>query len=241
MAIDKDHAATDGIMQTSQQTFDLDYRPDTYWPVSRSREQLLSRIKGQVRRQMAADALASGGVEALNVFLARESLPDAERRAWGQQHPWFMGGEYLPDLAASEVEIARLSLASVTHDQISIRARAAKNHIRIFVTDEHEMKYQPSHRRVQRPLSLRELIAFIETTNNAWADRALGMVWNLIRATYDEGCFDSPREAGEFVTVESAIYPELGPYYAHQVAQWVAREEARYEAEDAEGDEDTAQ
>ena len=41
------------------QAFDFDFRPATYWPTSRTREQLLSRIKGRIRRQMAAKALAA--------------------------------------------------------------------------------------------------------------------------------------------------------------------------------------
>lgn len=123
------------------QDFDFDFRPASYWPASRTREQLLSRIKGRVRRQMAADALADGGVRALDTFLARESLPDSERRAWGEIHPWCMAGEYLPDLGTNDVEIACLSLASTLNDQISIRARAAKGHIRIFAVDEYATDY----------------------------------------------------------------------------------------------------
>lgn len=37
-------------------------------------------------------------------------------------HPSFVGGEYLPDYKANEVQIARIELQSTTTDVISIRA-----------------------------------------------------------------------------------------------------------------------
>lgn len=40
--------------------FDFDYRPKTYWPVSPTRAELLSRVKGRVRRRLAEQALAGG-------------------------------------------------------------------------------------------------------------------------------------------------------------------------------------
>lgn len=232
MAINKDHAATGDMLEATLEKFDFDYRPASYWPASRTRAQLLSRIKGRVRRDLAAAALEEGGVQALDAFLARESLPDEERRAWGLRHPMCMGGEYLPDLDAREVEIARLSLASTMSDQISIRARAGKNHIRIFVVDEYEMQYRPSHRRVQQPLSLRELIRLIDTTENTWSEKSFGMVWSLIHGVYDDSACMTPQEAGDFVTVDSAFYPELGAYYADRAARWVAQEQARFEHDD---------
>ena len=211
------------LIPTVTQAFDFEFRPATYWPASRTREQLLSRIKGRVRRQMAAAALVDGGVRALNAFLARESLPDGERRAWGRLHPWCMGGEFLPDLGANEVEIACLSLASTLNDQISIRARAAKGHIRIFAVDEYATEYRPTHRRAQRPLSLRELIAFIDSTHYLVDEYAFGLFWSATRFNYDHGDM-SPEEAGDFVTIGSVLYPELGDYYGTCVAKWVAAE-----------------
>lgn len=203
--------------------FDFDYRPDTYWPVSPTRAELLSRIKGRVRRRMAEQALAERGVRGLNAFLARESLPEHDRTAWGRLHPWCMGGEFLPDLSGSVVEIARLSFASTTNDQVSIYARAAKGHIRIFAVDEYETMYAPSHRRVAQSLSLGELIAFIQTTQYLIDEYSFGLFWSSIRFNYDHGDM-TPDEAGDFVSIDSAFYPELGDYYATTAAQWVAAE-----------------
>ena len=49
----------------------------------------------------------------------------------------FMGGEYLPKLEKGEVEIARISLRSVTADQISARARRIGAQIEYAIVDEY--------------------------------------------------------------------------------------------------------
>jgi hypothetical protein len=48
---------------------------------------------------------------------------DDECKGWGAVHPLLMGGEYLPGVDKEEVEIMRISLASTSGDQISVRAR----------------------------------------------------------------------------------------------------------------------
>jgi hypothetical protein len=52
-----------------------------------------------------------------------ESLSNGAREFRGRVHPSLMSGEYLPDYEGDEVEIARVALASVMGDVISIRAR----------------------------------------------------------------------------------------------------------------------
>lgn len=49
-----------------------------------------------------------------------------------------LGGEYLGELRVGEVEIARVSLESVTADQVSVRARRDGSKIRYEVDDEYE-------------------------------------------------------------------------------------------------------
>ena len=67
-------------------------------------------------------------------FLA-ESLDDEMRAAIGRIHPAFMGGEYLPKLLRNEIEIARISLASTTADQISVRARKLGDSVAYRIVD----------------------------------------------------------------------------------------------------------
>ena len=54
-------------------------------------------------------------------------LEPSTRLLLGGIHPAFMGGEYLPQFGQNEIEIARIVLASVTQDVISIRARRLTN------------------------------------------------------------------------------------------------------------------
>jgi hypothetical protein len=60
-----------------------------------------------IRDHVEADA-----PDLLPDYILNESLEDEARASWGQVHPMFMGGEYLPDYDDSEVEIARIELKS---------------------------------------------------------------------------------------------------------------------------------
>ena len=115
---------------------DMSFRPDSYWPKSLTPEQLLSRIRGKTRQDIARRIYEAQGFRGLNAFLVKEGLTGEERSAWGGVGPWCMGGEYLPALYEGEVEIARISMASTTSDQISVRARRTRTDVRI-VDDGH--------------------------------------------------------------------------------------------------------
>ena len=103
----------------------IDYkqRPSSYWNDETLEQAILKNIKGDFRREEIRKALAAGNMEAIPEEILQEALSENVRSFTGRIHPRFMGGEYLPDLEASEVEIARISLQSTTFDVISIRAR----------------------------------------------------------------------------------------------------------------------
>lgn len=77
-----------------------------------------------------------------------------------------MGGEYLPDLAPDEVEIARITMKSTTMDVIGIRARRLKRHIAYRFVDEYEdliaKNYEMQPEVSARPLTLGEVIHVID-------------------------------------------------------------------------------
>jgi len=58
---------------------DLSYRPATYWPSAPTVEQLLSRIKGQARRDQARAIMESEGFSGLSTFIAQQSLSEDDR------------------------------------------------------------------------------------------------------------------------------------------------------------------
>ena len=197
---------------------DLNHRPNTYWPEALDREQLLSRIQGESRRTIARDILATKGFAGLNAFFARETLDDEERRYWGLVHPQCMGGEYLPQLGIGDVEIARISLASTTGDQISIRASHAGEKIRYEVCDEYETEFELAFTESKHPLTLGELIQLIDGSRHREQEQPGGLLvchWeNMVEWDY------SLDDAIAFAWIQSSWYPELSTYYAQVASDW---------------------
>src|SRR6266536_986912 len=103
--------------------YDLTFRPSSYWAPEDALEALLINIHGETRRRALRKLLERGETAALNTFLAENEVSELDREILGRIHPQLMGGEYLPADEADEVEIARVTLDSVTQDVISVRAR----------------------------------------------------------------------------------------------------------------------
>ena len=203
------------------ESIDLEFRPDTYFPESRNRVQLLSNIKGQARRELVSRQLDEEGFPSLDTFIARPELDDDQRAAWGRVHPWMMGGEFLPGFKTREVEIARVSLKSTTFDQISVRARGDGDHIHLLVEDEYETEFEQLVNKVTQPLSLGEFIEFLNGTDHPDDIYSGGLVfshWNFL----DDEHYH-PAECVDFATIESAFYPELESYYLEYGKAWATR------------------
>ncbi|MDH3672661.1 MAG: hypothetical protein OES46_16135, partial [Gammaproteobacteria bacterium] len=163
------------------------------------------------------------GFRGLNSFLAREELGEGQREAWGAIQPDFMGGEYLPSLEAGEVEIVRISLVSVTADQISVRARRVDGFIRYSVASEYDdvedMRYRLAFDQSERPLTLAELVQLID---GAYIPENIfpgGLITEPLELNYDSGA-DLDSLMG-FISIDSPFYPELATYYARVVEEWV--------------------
>lgn len=142
--------------------YDPDFRPRAYfWPLGLETH-LLARIKGTQRRQAVQALIDAGQLDAIPAFLARSGLGEDERRVLGRIHPSFMGGEYLPDMDAHEVEIARISIASVLADVTSVYACLEPDGIRYRVVDEFggDTLGEERERRSPSPLTLGELTDF---------------------------------------------------------------------------------
>lgn len=192
---------------------DLTFRPTSYfWPLA-FETHLLATIKGAERKVAVRRMLADGRVSELPGFLLRSGLSAAERRMLGQVHPAFMGGEYLPDLRREEVEIARITIASVTRDVTSVYARRGKERIYYRVVDDYEGETLAAKRtRTSRwPLSLLELESFF---NAAWS------VFDVLDMNFGISGYDLDRMLSFIVGVESQFYPQIGTLYARRVAAW---------------------
>jgi len=201
---------------------DWDYRPASYWDHPDPVSAVVAGIKGQERRKAVRDAMNGvPGAELPPEEFRVDSLPPHLRRLVSRLHPAFMGGEYLPDYRRGEVEIARVVLASVMQDVISIRARRVRGRITYRVVDEYPEHGGWSCRRrtTAEPLTLGELIRLIDGAwNGDGGDRGTVLADRFRNANLEAG--DDPATIRHFVTVESDLYPELAAYYAWQAEQW---------------------
>ena len=207
-------------MTKATKPIDLSFRPDTYFPESKPREELLSRIKGQSRREIARGILEKEGIAGLNALIARDELTDHDRDMWGRIHPWMMGGEYLPEFKGEEVEIARVSLKSTTFDQKSIRARPEGEHIHLSVEDEYETEYELPVATINKPFTLGQMIEFIDGVAHPEDTYGGGLVesnWNFMQSEVA----GHPEESVDFASIESAVYPELERYYNEYGDNWI--------------------
>ena len=194
---------------------DLKFRPATYfWPLALERH-LLSRIKGAHRRAALRTLIATGCVDGYPDFLAQSSLGDEERQILGQMHPAYMGGEYLPEMKDTEVEIARITIASVTQDVTSVFARRAKHRIHYRVVDEYggDTLCGKARRTSTQPLTLGELEAFF---NGAWS------IFAVLTMNFSEQGCDREQMQRFVVGVESQFYPQIGKLYRLRIDAWAA-------------------
>ena len=124
-----------------------------------------------------------------------------------------MGGEYLPDLAADEVEIARITIASVTQDVTSVYARRGRHRIHYRVVDDYAGEtLAPKRTRTSRqPLTLGELEAFF---NQAWS------LYDVLAMNFGRSGYDVNEILSFVVGVESRLYPQIGTLYAKRVVAW---------------------
>jgi hypothetical protein len=128
-----------------------------------------------------------------------------------------MGGEYLPDSDADEVEIARVTMASVMQDVISVRASPKRGGIRYRVVDEYNTTFQIKPEFSKRPLSLRQLVRLIDT-GNSYELGPIGL--GIIQSHVD--CTDQPAEAfADFMDFSSEFYPGLSKHYWFATQRWL--------------------
>lgn len=193
-------------------SINLAYRPRSYFWADDLHVGLSSSIKGAERKLLYERAVAEG--EELDPDFYKPALTHEERAAWGRLHPRLMGGEYLLDRRAQEVEIARIAIASTTGDVTSLYAKRLKNRIHYRVVDEYggdTLSGRAACSSVQ-PLTLVKLVDFF-----------LG-AWDLM-AVLDmnfEGDGYPPDAISDFITdASSSFYPGFGALVSQRVDKWL--------------------
>jgi hypothetical protein len=205
---------------SKRETYDLSYRPASYWGPQDLKTYYGAQIKGELRRVTAMSQLDEGDAD--NGVL-QSALSEEERAAVGAFHPWFMGGEYLPDLMPNEVEIARVTLKSTLMDVFSIRARRLKSRIAYRIVDEYmedgDDRFAVKPKTSLRPITMGQVIQMIQDND---------LVDGFRNMNYEDMSRD-PEEVYDFATVSSAFYPELSDWFDQANEEWLEAERAKLE------------
>ena len=173
---------------------------------------------------MIRDYWEAGAIAELEKGLLRDNLTEEDRVGLGKIHPSFMGGEYLPDYAEGEVEIARIELESTTADVISIRVKKEGERIAYLIVDEYETEFNilPTHS--DKPLTLSELVRLID---GAMEEGSLGLYYTQMNYEGGERNIEWLDQMRHFTRVESVFYPQLNPHYEKVLSLWYENEKEK--------------
>jgi len=199
-------------------SFDFDFRPTYFGPQSLE-EFYKSRIKGTVRKQIVPLNFENS----VPSPLTESSLTEELRTEWGQIHPEFMGGEYLPDLGEFELEIGSIILRSVTGDVFSIRVKKDQVGYSYRVVDEYSSTFELPEvvKKSEEPLSFGEMVILINECymiSEGGDVVGPGLVKPDLQFMFENG--GSPESIKGFVRVESDFYPQLHEYFEYQEDIW---------------------
>jgi len=204
-------------------SFDLSWRPNSYWSPESYLSAIEHTIAGTARREFIERVAGDEGHPELIAPFLDEYLTPAERSLWGRVHPSFMGGEYLPERREAEVEIARLEFSSVTADVISIRARPHRYGLSISIVDEYDTDFVFTPKWRRKTLTLGQIQTLINTAKSPNEEPSFprGLVFPCIDRLAQEGAdLDLMRR---FIRVRSSHYPELESLFKHKLDIWYRR------------------
>src|SRR6266478_5643404 len=173
---------------------------------------------------MIRDYWDAGAVNDLQQGLLLDCLGEEDRASLGKIHPSFMGGEYLPDYAEGEVEIARIELESTTADVTSIRVKKEGERIAYLIVDEYETEFNilPTHS--DKSLTLSELVRLID---GAMEEGSLGLYYTQMNYEGGERSIEWLDQMRHFTRVESVFYPQLNLHYEKLLDLWYENEKAK--------------
>ena len=177
---------------------DLSYRPATYFRPQRLERYLLSKVRGAVARKCLQVMFDEGRHKEVGELLTAQGFTDEDRRMLESLHPMFLGGNYLPDTEAGEVEIARISIKSTTYDVTCVYARLVEGLIYYRVVDEYggDTLQVPAEIQATQPMTLGEFADFFLEA------------WPLIDVL--EMNFENDLEGAlDFFSATSEFYPGL--------------------------------
>ena len=203
-------------------SIDYQFRPSTYWDATDPLAAILRNVKGQNRRKLIRDYWESNRLDDLDPRLLQDEVDDTSRDKLEQIDASFMSGEYLPGYLLGEVEIARICLASLMKDVISIRARPRVDGIAYRVADEHDGEYRLLISESKAPLSLEQLVKLFDEGQVLDDDYSVGLALCFNQYNVQEG--SSRLKERDFTRIESDIYLQLTEHYERVFDEWLSEE-----------------
>ncbi len=208
-------------MSHTQTKYDLSYRPQSYWSHDDPLQEILSGISGTARRAMITDFWEAGQFDQLENGLLEDELDVETRQRLGAFHPFFMGGEYLPERLPGEVPIVRIDLESTTFDVIELRARPFPGgKISLRWVDEYETEFDMPAELIEQPMSFGDLLNFIQDCGIDEMGK-FPLVYNEMN--YQGG--SDVEDLRDFTSVSSDFYPELHPWAEGLFREWAYEKE----------------
>lgn len=214
-------------MTSSSNVIDLNFKPKGFfWPLA-LQTHVVSSIKGAERKKYVKAMFSQGRESEIPGHIIQATLEPAMRQATGALHPWFMGGEYLPSRQVTEVEIARITIASTTRDVTCVYARRGKARTYYRAVDEYEGETLGDKNKCcsKLPLTLGKLADFFL---DAWD--LLGVLEGNFG---DEGY--PPDEVRAFFEASSEFYPDFGRLIEQRVEAWLQQKRAGLDEDTDEG------
>ncbi|MDA9680045.1 hypothetical protein N9U06_01135 [Gammaproteobacteria bacterium] len=195
--------------------FSLSFRPSNYWGPQKVETHFGARAKGEFNKQQTMTRLKKIGKKQAGPGGIKTN-PETTNQVVSPA--FLMGGKYLPELRANEVEIARIIKKSTTLDVVSIRARQTKNRIVYNIVDEYP-EYDPDYYLTKRTsvnsLRLSELIEMIDS---AVED---GLVGSGRNSHHSQGF--PAEEVYDFETAASVYYADLWGWYNEVNKEWLSK------------------
>lgn len=192
---------------------DVEFRPITYFPHLDLWLTPPPSIKGAERRRLVQQAFEQGTEGEIPPELLQSAVPDWLRQFLGRMHPAMMGGEYLPDCAEDEVEIARITIASTTQDVTCVYAKRDGTSISYRVVDEYNGDTLDGDCTLSQrdPLTLGELADFFLS---AWNLRS------VLEYNFEDYGMEEDRVKGFIVDASSMFYPQFEELVFRRIDEW---------------------
>lgn len=187
---------------------DLEYKPKTYFSPQPLVTYLVEQVKNAAIRERLDLLLSEGRIEEIKQLLDDGGITTNSIRHLESIHPMLMGGNYLPNMDEGEVEIARIEIASTTHDVTCLFAKMDNGRIRFRVVDEYggDTLNSPTEVTTDEPMNLKEMTEFFLSA------------WSLIEVL--EMNFDGQLDpALAFFKAKSRFYPEFDELCRERVVE----------------------